>query len=296
MLKRIPNDGVAGNGNLRFHSPEGIAVNTVTGRVYVADTGNNRIKVLDEDLNFLSHYENDQFDRPHGISLAMVGNCVQMRVTDRHNNKQRTQVFTVDDMNIVYDRTIGDGGNGQRQVSLPTSVAVNLPKPFIVLVNHHNGIVKNVYFMQQKTIRGENFQLNTPEGIAAHPVTGSVYVADTDNNKIKILDVDLTHLRNYPPHEGDDVLNQPHDISFVEDDNNVYNIMFVANHGNDRILVFRANNDDIQHLDNNTIQMEGEAGGQPTSIAFHNCLFVVGRHGDNPRVSRLRLSGGQIRQ
>ena len=102
--------------------------------------------------------------------------------------------------------------------------------------------------MQKKTIRGENFQLNTPEGIAVHPVTGSVYVADTDNNKIKILDVDLTHLRNYPPHEGDDVLNQPHDISFVEDDNNVY--MFVANHGNDRILVFRANNDDIQHLDN----------------------------------------------
>ena len=81
--------------------------------------------------------------------------------------------------------------------------------------------------------------------------------------------------------------------------------MFVANHGNDRILVFTANNDCIQHLanndciqhlDNNTIQMEGEAGGQPTSIAFHNCLFVLDRHGDNPRVSRLRLSGGQIRQ
>ena len=47
---------------------------------------------------------------------------VQMRVTDRHNNQQETQV---DDMNIVYDKTIGDGGNGQRQVRLPTSVAVN---------------------------------------------------------------------------------------------------------------------------------------------------------------------------
>ena len=58
--------------------------------------------------------EMTQFHRPHGISLAMVDNCVQMRVTDRHNNQQRTQVFTVDDMNIVYDRTIWDGGNGQR--------------------------------------------------------------------------------------------------------------------------------------------------------------------------------------
>ena len=283
LVRRIPAD----DGNNQFRFPRAIAVHPVTGRVYVADTGNHRIKVLDADLNILSHYKNGQFDRPHDISLAMVGNNVQMRVTDFPNNQHRTQIFTVD--GIV--RTIGDGRNGQRQVSLPTSVAVDLPKPFIVLVNRHNGIVKKVYFTQQKTIRGENFQLNTPEGIAVHPVTGSVYVADTDNNKIKILDVDLTHLQNYPPHEGDDVLNQPHDVSFVEDDNNVY--MFVANHGNDRILAFTAN---IQHLDNNTIQMEGEAGGQPTSIAFHNYLFVVGRHGDNPRVSRLRLSGGQIRQ
>ena len=80
----------------------------------------------------------------------MVGNNVQMRVTDRHNNQQRTQVFTVDDMNIVYNRTIGDGGNGQKQIRLPTSVAVDLPKPFIVLVNRHNGIVKKVYFTHQK--------------------------------------------------------------------------------------------------------------------------------------------------
>ena len=260
FIRQLPAHGVVpGDGNNQFRFPKGIAINTVTGRVYVADTGNHRIKVLDEDLNILSHYKNDQFDRPHDISLAMVGNNVQMRVTDFPNNQHRTQIFTVD--GIV--RTIGDGRNGQRQVSLPTSVAVDLPKPFIVLVNRHNGIVKKVYFTQQKTIRGENFQLNTPEGIAVHPVTGSVYVADTGNNKIKILDVDLTHLRNYPPHEG---LHQPHDISFVEDDNNVY--MFVANHGNDRILVFTANNDCIQHLDNNTIEMEGEAGGNQLVLLF----------------------------
>ena len=54
--------------------------------------------------------------------------------------------------------------------------------------------------------------------------------------------------------------------SFVEDDNNVY--MFVANHGNDRILVFTANNDCIQHLDNNTIEMEGEAGGNQLVLLF----------------------------
>ena len=173
FIRQLPAHGVVpGDGNNQFRFPKGIAINTVTGRVYVADTDNHRIKVLDEDLNILSHYKNDQFDRPHDISLAMVGNNVQLRVTDFPNNQHRTQIFTVD--GIV--RTIGDGRNGQRQVSLPTSVAVDLPKPFIVLVNRHNGIVKKVYFTQQKTIRGENFQLNTPEGIAVHPVTGSACV------------------------------------------------------------------------------------------------------------------------
>ena len=113
---------------LLFNLPRGIAVHPVTGRVYVADTQNHRIKVLNENLNFIRHFgpyygnENDQFHRPSSISLAMVGNNVQMRVTDCPNNQQRTQVFRADD--IVYNRTIGYGGNGQRQVRLPTSVAV----------------------------------------------------------------------------------------------------------------------------------------------------------------------------
>ena len=88
FIRQLPAHGVVpGDGNNQFRFPKGITINTVTGRVYVADTGNHRIKVLVEDLNILSHYENDQFDRPHDISLAMVGNNVQMRVTDRHNNQ-----------------------------------------------------------------------------------------------------------------------------------------------------------------------------------------------------------------
>ena len=50
-------------------------------------------------------------------------------------------------------------------------------------------------------------QLNNPKGIAVHPRTHRVYVADTGNHRIKILNNDLTVNVNQPPFgtEGDGV-------------------------------------------------------------------------------------------
>ena len=57
---------------------------------------------------------------------------------------------------------------------------------------------------------------------------------------------------------------EPHDISFVEDGNIV--TMCVADHGNNRIQVFTANNDIIQY--SMTIRARGGGGvAQRTSIA-----------------------------
>ena len=197
FIRHLPVNGVeAGIENHQFNLPRGIAVHPVTGRVYVADTDNHRIKVLDADLNFIRHFgpyygiENNQFDRPHGISLAMVGNNVQMRVTIRHNNQQRTQVFTVDDMNIVYDRTIWDGGNGQRQIRLPTSVAV-YPGPTglhrVVYVSENGKDCVSKYSIDGDFIGLLNFgplPFRNPHGITVND-TGTVYVCDTGNDRVQ---------------------------------------------------------------------------------------------------------------
>ena len=111
LVKRIPDDGVAGDGNHQFRNPAAIAVHPVTGRVYVADTGNNRIKVLDADLNFIRQLP------AHGV-------------------------------------VPGDGNN----------------------------------------------QFLFPKGIAINTVTGRVYVADTYNHRIKVLDADLNFIRHLPTH------------------------------------------------------------------------------------------------
>jgi hypothetical protein len=49
--------GHRGNGPLEFNTPHGLAMDA-KGNVYIADRGNNRIQVLDNDLNFKTQYVN----------------------------------------------------------------------------------------------------------------------------------------------------------------------------------------------------------------------------------------------
>ena len=74
----------------------------------------------------------------------------------------------------------------------------------------------------------------------------------------------LTNLLLALKEMGEQQFMEPHDISFVEDGNNV--TMCVADHGNNRIQVFTANNDIIQY--SMTIRTGGGGGvAQRTSIA-----------------------------
>ena len=49
--------GHRGNGPLEFNTPHGLAMDA-KGNVYIADRGNNRVQVLDNDLNFKTQYVN----------------------------------------------------------------------------------------------------------------------------------------------------------------------------------------------------------------------------------------------
>ena len=93
-----------------------------------------------------------------------------------------------------------------------------------------------------------------------------MYVADTGNHRINFLNNDLTV--NQPPFgtegDGEQQFREPHDISFVDDGNNV--TMYVADHGNNRIQVFTANNDIIQY----TMTIRARGGG-----VWHCCWLAT---------------------
>jgi sugar lactone lactonase YvrE len=58
--------GKLGTGPLEFDQPHSLAFDS-KGRLFVADRGNNRIQILDQDLNFIS--EMKQFSRPSGVFI-----------------------------------------------------------------------------------------------------------------------------------------------------------------------------------------------------------------------------------
>lgn len=69
--------GSAGSGNGQFSAPRGIAVGA-TGRVFVADTGNNRIQVFESDGTFVRKWGStgsgdSQFSSPKALDVTAGG-------------------------------------------------------------------------------------------------------------------------------------------------------------------------------------------------------------------------------
>ena len=84
-----------------FWGPRGIAVDE-QGRVFIADTGNKRIAVFDEQGNYLTEFgspglDAGQFDEPVGVAVAEDGTVY---VTDTWN--QRIQSFIPDEAGTFY--------------------------------------------------------------------------------------------------------------------------------------------------------------------------------------------------
>jgi hypothetical protein len=70
--------GARGNGPAQFNDPHGIAISS-DDRVYVADTGNRRVQVLDGDGNFITALEannNEKFVEPFDVVIASTGDVL----------------------------------------------------------------------------------------------------------------------------------------------------------------------------------------------------------------------------
>ena len=182
----IASVGSQGSGQLQFSTPFAITYNDTNNRVYVCDTCNHRITILNHDLTFHSSFgskgsDAGQFSCPEGISVDTTGRIL---VADHDNN--RIQVF---DASGRYLSSITHTTPGQR-LQRPVSVAVG-PDDCVYVVEKGCPRVsvfdENGEYIKSFGKRGNrDGEFDDPYAITVSD-DGCVYVSDTGNNRVQVF-------------------------------------------------------------------------------------------------------------
>ena len=171
-------------------------------------------------------------------------------------------------------KSFGTPGSAPGQFIYPQGVAIDAGGKIIV-ADFGNSRIQQLsstgkHLRTVGTCGSGPLQFQCPVGIAVHPQTHKVYVADCFNHRIQVLNSDLTYSSSFG-REGSNngEFNYPRDLS-TDRDGNVY----VADSDNHRIQVFTTDGVYLRQFGK-----EGEGEGelkQPVSIAIdsHNVVYV----------------------
>ena len=179
--------GTKGKGHLQFNEPSYVAFNSVNGKLYVTDTYNRRVRVLNSDLTFSSTFGSygsgkGQFSYPYGIACDATGNVY---VADCGNNN--IQVFTAE---WRFLRVFSSFGFGRGGLDRPYGVAVDSNGLVYVseLLNHRVSVFTSEgRFVKSFGEHGNGLgQFVCPRGLAVDS-NGVLYVCDTNNNRVQIF-------------------------------------------------------------------------------------------------------------
>ncbi len=212
-------------GNARFVTPIGVLLEN--GRLFIADSGSNRVYILDQALQPVNAVEGLQ--RP--TALAYDASRQQLYITDTLAHRVK-----------VYDRdggflfAIGERGEGHAQFNFPSHLAfrddrlfVNDTLNFRIQIFTHDGRHLST-FGKHGDATGSFGQ---PKGVAVD-ADGHVYVSDALASRVQIFDQNGVFLLDFGklgPAPGDFQL--PAGLTFWEDR------IYVADSYNGRIQVFR---------------------------------------------------------
>ena len=197
-----------------LNAPQGIVVD-LAGNLYIADTGNNKIRYIDQLTGIISTfagtgtagYSGDfggalsaTFNGPTGLFLTPAG---ALYVADTGNNVIRTMgVHSPLVSTFVGNGTAGfsgDGGSGPAaELTGPKGVAVDASGNLYIADTGNNrirelsaqGVMSTLAGQQGGGYTGDgtaaSTELNAPAGIAVDSA-GTLYIADTLNNRIRVL-------------------------------------------------------------------------------------------------------------
>ena len=183
----IASVGTQGSGKLEFKEPWAVAITDKTGLIYVCDTDNDRIQILNEDFTFRSNFgsrgsDPGQFKCPEDITINRNG---EVLVADPKNN--RIQVFSPEGQFLFM---FNKRGPGMEDLRGPASVSIDSDEFVYVLERPtcHISIFDNKgNFIKTFGKRGANAgEFNVPRGLTVDR-NNYVYVSDTGNNRIQLF-------------------------------------------------------------------------------------------------------------
>ncbi len=209
--------GSAGAALGQFQGPKGVAVDQ-DGRVYVADSQNHRIQVLDAQGQPVVQWGSQgsgpgQFQEPWGVAISPAG---EVYVADTWNH--RIQVFSRDGVYLSSRGMFGEAGADLWQADTfygPRDLAFDQDGNLYVADTGNKRVLKYDATGQLVAVAGGFGQgpglLNEPVGLAVGP-DGAVYVADTWNRRIQVFDAQLQYLREWSVRawDGVSVVNKPY--------------------------------------------------------------------------------------
>ena len=201
-------------------------------------------------------------------------------------------------VSIIYEdgqkKSFGAYGSTPGHFCFPAGVAVNAGGNILVADNDSHRIQRfSPTGKHLQTVGGTHgsrpLQLKNPVGLAVHPHTHKVYVTEFNNDRVQVLNSDLTYCSSfgrYGSNNGE--LYCPKDIS-TDSHGNVY----VSDSGNHRIQVFTAEGVYLRQF--------GKKGGgegelnQPAGIVVdsHNLVYIT--ENGNHRVSIFSTDGHFIK-
>ena len=252
--------GAFGDGPGQFRLPQGIAIDALD-RVYVADTFNHRVQVLSSTGSplaslgqpceqVLTHLEAMCF--PRGVAFDADGN---LYVADTFNHRVKKY-----DASLAFEYNHGSAAH----MLYPNAVRPQAEDVFYVTDTGNSRVVRTGPGSAHQVVLGAprsgNGHFSGPSGMVVG-FGNRVYVADTYNHRIQVLDANGNLLGKWGANGGaggaagggllDGQFLLPQQLN-VDSDWNIY----VADLGNRRVQVF---DKDGSHLRN----IQPLAGGQP---------------------------------
>jgi sugar lactone lactonase YvrE len=244
-----------------FNHPAGVAVDAV-GNVYVADMDNHKIRKITANGTVTTLGTAASFSGPIGIEVDASGNVY---VADSGNNKIRkiTANGTVTTLAGSGNAGFANGNGTSASFWSPSGVAVDASGNVYLADTNNHRIRKITTDGTVTTLAGSgNAGFADGQGAAANfqgPIglavdgSGNVYVADSENNKIRKItpDGNVTTL----PVSG---LNGPAGVDIDENGN-----LYVADMNNGRILKLQTQ---VQSLTSNLSLVQGQVSSVSSNI------------------------------